>query len=209
MSDLIRRSALIEEFRKCHISFNGTPMEESDMMISYRSIVRVINRQPPVEAKPVVWKSIAGFEGLYEVSNFGSVRNGKGEIKKQGIKRTTWTCYKTVKLWKDGKYHTKYIHRLIAEAFIPNPDNLPFINHKDEDGTNNSIENLEWCTREYNANYGTAQKKRIKKLKNVPHTEEHKQKISEGLKKHYSENEVWNKGVKMGKRADMRGGKND
>ena len=54
MSDLIRRSALIEEFRKCHISFNGTPMEESDMMISYRSIVRVINRQPPVEARPVV-----------------------------------------------------------------------------------------------------------------------------------------------------------
>lgn len=54
MIDLISRSALIEEFRKCHISFNGTPMEESDMMISYRSLARVINRQPPVEAKPVV-----------------------------------------------------------------------------------------------------------------------------------------------------------
>ena len=50
MNDLISRSALIEEFKKCHISFNSTPMEESDMMISYRSLARVINRQPTVEA---------------------------------------------------------------------------------------------------------------------------------------------------------------
>lgn len=208
MSDLISRKGVVnwlENYKFENYSSVGHEKEYNFI----ENLIKGIQNEPTVEAKPVVWKSIAGFEGLYEVSNFGSVRNGKGEIKKQGIKRTTWTCYKTVKLWKDGKYHTKYIHRLIAEAFIPNPDNLPFINHKDEDGTNNSIENLEWCTREYNANYGTAQKKRIKKLKNVPHTEEHKQKISEGLKKHYSENEVWNKGLKMGKRADMRGGKNE
>lgn len=54
MSDLISRNALLEEFKKCHISFNGTPMEESDMMISYRSLARVINKQQTVEAKSVV-----------------------------------------------------------------------------------------------------------------------------------------------------------
>ena len=82
MSDLIRRSALIEEFRKCHISFNGTPMEESDMMISYRSILRVINRQPPVESKPVVhakWLPI-GMRGvgLYRQLHYCSECKGHG-----------------------------------------------------------------------------------------------------------------------------------
>lgn len=62
MNDLVSRSSLIEDFRKCHISFNGTPMEESDMMISYRSLARVINRQPTVEAVPLrnVYRLIAG-----------------------------------------------------------------------------------------------------------------------------------------------------
>lgn len=151
-----------------------------------------------VEPVRVVWKQINGFEGLYEISSLGEVRNREGVIKKQGIKKGRGTCYKTVKLWKDGKYHTKYIHRMIAEAFIPNPENLPFVNHKDEDGTNNLIKNLEWCTREYNANYGTAKERRRKKLINVPLTEERKQNISKELKKFYSE-----------KGADMRGEKNE
>ena len=94
----------------------------------------------------VRWAPVIGFEGLYEISNTGKVRNKKKETLKQGLKRTPCTCYKVVHLWKDGRYYTKYVHRLIAEAFIPNPENLEFINHKDEDGTNNDIENLEWCT---------------------------------------------------------------
>lgn len=74
MSDLISRNALLEEFKKCHISFNGTPMEESDMMISYRSLARVINRQPPVEAKTVIhgeWKRIGSgsLHDTYECTN--------------------------------------------------------------------------------------------------------------------------------------------
>ena len=89
----------------------------------------------------------------------------KKETLKQGLKRTPCTCYKVVHLWKDGRYYTKYVHRLIAEAFIPNPENLEFINHKDEDGTNNDIENLEWCTREYNVNYGTALSRMAKKIR--------------------------------------------
>lgn len=149
---------------------------------------------PTADVAPVVWVPVLGFNGLYEVSSLGRVRNQKGEIMKQGIKRTNGTCYKSVRLWKDGKYHTKYIHRLVAEAFIPNPDNLPFVNHKDEDGTNNFIDNLEWCTREYNVSYGTAKERRAKKIRGVPHTDEHKQKISDGLKAYYTKNDVWNKG---------------
>ena len=143
---------------------------------------------------PVVWVAINGFEGLYEISNFGRVRNRNGAVLKQRIKRTKCTCYKTVDLWKDGRYYKKYIHRLVADAFIPNPNNLPFVNHKDEDGTNNFIDNLEWCTREYNVNYGTAKERRAKKIRGVPHTEEHKKKISSGLRKYYLTHEVWNKG---------------
>lgn len=113
------------------------------------------------------WKQIKGFEGLYEVSNFAQVRNSKGHILKSAIKKGHSTNYNVVSLYKDGKGHTKTIHRLVAEAFIPNPDNLPCINHKDEDGTNNLPNNLEWCTKQYNTNYGTAQERRTEKIKGV------------------------------------------
>ena len=145
-----------------------------------------IKDMPTVDAVEVVWKPIVGFEGLYEISNLGKVRNSKGETLKQGIKRTNCTCYKLVNLWKDGRYYKKYVHRLIAEAFIPNPGNLPMVNHKDEDGTNNSIDNLEWCTREYNVNYGTAKERRAKKIRGVKHTAEHNKKISESMKRHFA-----------------------
>lgn len=183
MDDLISRSALIKKMSDTNIEIMfDLPVEEllgedvdmddfctllQDAIQAYRKLVigEVINKAPTVDAVPVVWKEVKGFEGLYEVSTLGKVRNSKGKIKKHGIKRTSGTCYKTVRLWKDGKYYNKYVHRLIAEAFIPNPEKLPFINHKDEDGTNNSIENLEWCTKEYNNNYGTARKRQAKKVR--------------------------------------------
>jgi hypothetical protein len=62
--------------------------------------------------------------------------------------------YRNVRLHRDGKERTLYVHRLVAQAFIPNPDNLPEVNHKDEDTTNNRVDNLEWCSSKYNSNYG-------------------------------------------------------
>jgi hypothetical protein len=73
----------------------------------------------------------------------------------------------------------------VAEAFVQNEDELPMVNHKDEDKTNNFAENLEWCNASYNRTYGKAVEKQAKKLRGKKHTEEHKAKISESLKKHY------------------------
>ena len=112
-----------------------------------------------------VWKDIKGYEGRYQVSNYGNVKSLKyrHHNKISLLKKYKSFNYYRVAL---GKTHKKFfIHRLVAEAFIPNPHNLPFINHKDENGLNNYFENLEWCTQSYNINYGTrnervAQKKR-------------------------------------------------
>lgn len=105
-----------------------------------------------------IWKDIEGYEGLYKVSNLGNIkslnyhRSGKERILKPGKDRYE---YLLVKLYKEGKCKRFSVHRLVAQAFISNPDNLPQVNHKDEDKINNSIENLEWCDSKYNNNFGT------------------------------------------------------
>lgn len=97
-------------------------------------------------------KPVKGYEGNYEVSDDGRVFNTNGkELKHYLIKRG----YHVVFLFKNNKQKTKLVHRLVAEAFIPNPDNLPQVNHKDENKDNNSLSNLEWCTNYYNSHYGT------------------------------------------------------
>lgn len=98
------------------------------------------------------WKAVPGYEGLYEVSNKGNVRNVRRNTllrlqKNQG--------YIRVWLYKNGIQAGLRVHRLVAQAFIPNPDNLPEVNHIDEDKTNNRVDNLEWCSRKYNVNFGT------------------------------------------------------
>lgn len=100
-----------------------------------------------------IWKDIEGYEGLYQVSNMGKVKSVRRNIiLRQGITNG----YKKAALYKNKKGYKHFlIHRLVAIAFIPNPDNLPQINHKDENKTNNCVNNLEWCTQEYNQNYGT------------------------------------------------------
>ena len=119
-----------------------------------------------------IWKDIKGYEGLYQISNEGRVRSLdkwmphrfgkqfiKGIIKKQKINKYG---YFTVNLKKDDVLKTYNVHRLVAQTFIPNPDNLPQVNHKDECKTNNRLENLEWCTSKYNVNYGTGIKRMAK-----------------------------------------------
>ena len=119
------------------------------------------------------WKHIEGYEGLYEVSNYGKVRSldriVKGRWGKQNRQKKNLVPvkdkdgYLIITLCKDGKQKTAKIHRLVAQTFIPNINKLPCINHKDENKQNNQINNLEWCTFKYNTNYGTGIKKRIEK----------------------------------------------
>ena len=99
-----------------------------------------------------IWKDIEGYEGRYKVSNKGRVYDNKLD-KFIGYESLGYMC---VALCKDKKQKKCRVHRLVAQAFIPNPDNLPVINHKDENKTNNCVENLEWCTVKYNTNYGTS-----------------------------------------------------
>lgn len=103
------------------------------------------------------WRDIKGYEGLYQVSNEGSVRSIKrGVVKKSTIQNTG---YLINSLCKNGKKKMKRTHRLVAEAFIPNPYNLSQVNHKDENKTNNHVDNLEWCSQKDNLNYGSRNKR--------------------------------------------------
>lgn len=171
-----------------------------------------------------IWKPVKGFEGYYEVSNLGNVRSIdrivldtvrncerllKGKILTQ---RDNGSGYKGVMFCKEHKLYNKYVHRLVSEAFIPNPDNLPQINHKDEDKSNNRVDNLEWCSQLYNNIYGSRMERQVntRKLKNehpeLFKTEEkvkvERKRLTEEDKKvyqreyhklHYEEHRIWMK----------------
>ena len=106
-----------------------------------------------------IWKDVVGFEGVYKVSNLGNVarvRNGSlRELKKCPAGGKNNCDYLYVSLTHRDKVRFSSVHRLVAEAFIPNPEGLPQVNHRDEDKFNNCVENLEWCTASYNNRYGT------------------------------------------------------
>lgn len=116
------------------------------------------------------WRAVPGYEGLYEVSNMGRVRSldrwvegnkgtlyfRSGGIRVQNIDHKGYYC---VTLTRNAKGIQKKVHRLVAMAFIPNPDNLPMVNHRDECKTNNNVNNLEWCTAMYNSHWGTARER--------------------------------------------------
>lgn len=125
-----------------------------------------------------IWKDIEGYEGLYQISNYGNLRSLKDKYGRKRILmrkvQKTQKGYLETRLYKNHKGKTLKIHILVAKTFIPNPHNYPMINHKDEDKTNNFVwinddgsvdfekSNLEWCNNSYNQLYGTLpEKKRI------------------------------------------------
>ena len=106
-----------------------------------------------------IWKDVVGFEGLYKVSNLGNVKGQKGVLKIS----TQTNGYKYVTLHKEGRQHHSLVHRLVAFSFLPNPNGCPEVNHKSEDKSDNSVNNLEWCSHKYNHNYGTGHKRAAEK----------------------------------------------
>lgn len=127
-----------------------------------------------------IWKDVIGYEGKYEVSNTGKVRSlhfSRGNEVKELKLTNDKNGYKAVSLWNDGKQSTGKVHRLVAQAFLPNPYNYPQINHKDENVANNHVDNLEWCTCEYNINYGNHNRNNALAQTGKKHTLEHIMKI--------------------------------
>lgn len=108
-----------------------------------------------------VWKDIEGYEGRYQVSNTGKVRSlikrSKLDSPWHLLKPTNARGYEYVGLWRKQDGSTNFlVHRLVAKAFVPNPNGFKEVNHKDENKQNNCADNLEWCTREYNMSYKNA-----------------------------------------------------
>ena len=95
-----------------------------------------------------IWKDVVGYEGLYEVSSLGRVKS----VKRNKIlsQKHNWDGYLRIQLWRNNKNKYVSIHRLVAEAFIENPNTKPFINHIDGNKQNNKVDNLEWCTQKEN-----------------------------------------------------------
>ena len=113
------------------------------------------------EIKMEIWKEIKGYEDKYLISNTGKVKSLSYNNTKKSklLKPSIHNGYYSVCLWQNSKGKQHRVNRLVAEAFIPNPLNLPEVNHKDENKLNNQVENLEWCNSKYNCNYGNRNQK--------------------------------------------------
>ena len=105
-----------------------------------------------------IFKDVVGYEDYYSISNMGNLVSKRSGKKLKPFKhKDGLTYYYRTTLSGEGKKHNKSIHRLVAEAFIPNPENLPIVNHIDNDGTNNKVSNLEWCTYSHNSKHAQKQ----------------------------------------------------
>lgn len=142
-----------------------------------------------------IWRDVGGYEDYYQVTNFGRVKRlaGKGCRQERILKpQKRNDGYLQVCLFKKGKMKNFLVHRLVAQAFIPNPDNLPCVNHRDENPSNNFVfvredgsidfkqSNLEWCTQGYNLEYGTARERMAKALTNGKKSKRVAQKTKDG-----------------------------
>ncbi len=130
-----------------------------------------------------IWKDVVGFEGLYQVSNTGKVKgikrkslnsgsySGVINVKERQLKQTKNKLgYHVLTLFKDGKRYFKIVHRIVAEAFIENNNNLPEVNHKDLNKSNNNVSNLEWCDRCQNINHMYQNRDKSSKYKGVSYS---------------------------------------
>lgn len=103
-----------------------------------------------------IWKDIEGFEGLYQVSNLGNVKSLCWNHTRRSKLLNPYSHgggYKRVHLFKDHQHYKVFVHRLVAEAFLPNPENKPVVNHKDGNKSNNHVKNLEWATIKENTHH--------------------------------------------------------
>ena len=125
-----------------------------------------------------IWREIRGYGGMYQVSSHGRVRSLDRVVERKGrgtlfIKGRILTQsddthgYMKVNLTKHDKKRTFKVHRLVAIHFLDNPNNLPCVNHKDENKLNNNVDNLEWCTKAYNNSYGTKAKRQSETRKKL------------------------------------------
>ena len=157
------------------------PNRKRDKVVKKKRVPKELVRSNNVVVKKPtskrgIWKPVINYEGYYEVSSKGGVRSIKRTIpysdgrpsRNLSVKVISQTFdkdgYKLVRLYKDGNGVTFKVHRLVAQAFIPNPRNLPEVNHKNEVKDDNGVENLEWCTRKDNMNYGNRGKKASESL---------------------------------------------
>ena len=169
-----------------------------------------------MKASEEVWKDIEEFEGLYQASNLGRIRSldrimTSGIPRKGKVLKTQFDgkMHYMVDLRKGGKRYMRMVHRLVAQAFIPNPENKPIVDHIDTDASNNAVENLRWCTQKENCNNPLTRlhisiaktgkphkghpasedtrKKMSESHKGKKLSDYHRQRISEGKKKFYAE----------------------
>lgn len=131
-----------------------------------------------------IWKDIEGYEGMYEISSLGRVKSliSNGLIMKQSKDKDGY-CIVCL------KRKSFRVHRLVARAFIQNPNNLEQVNHKDENKSNNAIDNLEWCDTIYNINYGTRNEQVRNSLQGQSHTKERIERNREAQKKYWATHE--------------------
>lgn len=130
------------------------------------------------------WRDIPGYENLYQISTMGRVKSIERKAKNRNGYRTVSERilkpfknrygYFSVKLCKEIEKKTIQVHKIVCDVFLPNPLNLPQVNHRNEDKSDNRLENLEWCDAKYNVNYGTRTERVSKKLKGVFNTKNSK-----------------------------------